>query len=62
MPHACLNGEESNEYSWWEYDAQRIPLCRVCDRCREQKLSGYRKEILESYDQNDVDEQIEEEL
>lgn len=58
-PHACLNGEESNEYSWWEHDARGIPLCRVCDKCRKQKLSGYRPEILSGYDQSDVNEQIE---
>lgn len=45
--------------SWWEYDAQRIPLCRVCDRCRDRKLSRYRPEILTGYDQSDVDEPIE---
>lgn len=45
--------------TWWEYDAQGIPLCRVCDICREQKLARYRPEILTGYDQNDVDEPIE---
>lgn len=57
--HICVGGEESDEYSWWEYDAQNIPLCRVCDKCREEKLSGYRPEILRGYTQADVDEQIE---
>ena len=57
--HSCVDGEESSEYSWWEHDAQGIPLCRVCDRCRKQKLSRYRPEILRGYDQSDVDEQIE---
>lgn len=59
--HICVNGEISSEPSWWEYDAQRIPLCRVCDKCREKKLAQYRPEILEGYDQLDVDEPIEEE-
>lgn len=45
--------------SWWEYDAQRIPLCRVCALCREAKLSAYRPEILTRYTQADVDEPIE---
>jgi hypothetical protein len=58
-PHQCINGELSDEYSWWEYDAQGIPLARVCDRCRAEKLSGYRPEILSGYDQSDVDEPIE---
>ena len=48
--------------TWWEYDAQNIPLCRVCDSCREQKLSRYRPEILTGYNQSDVDEPIEEDV
>jgi len=47
--------------SWWEYDAQGIELCKVCDECVEYKLSRYRPEILTGYNQSDVDEQIEEE-
>ena len=47
------------EDSWWEYDAQRIPLCRVCKECKTAKLSGYRPEILTGYNQHDVDEPIE---
>jgi hypothetical protein len=58
--HACVNGVESDEPSWWEHDAQGIPLCRVCGQCRREKLSRYRPEILSGYDQSDVDEQIEE--
>jgi hypothetical protein len=53
--HQCDPGE-----SWWEYDAQGIPLCRVCELCRKAKLSGYRPEILSGYNQSDVDEPIEE--
>ena len=47
--------------SWWEYDAQGLPLDRVCDSCRAKKLSKYRPEILTGYTQADVDEPIEEE-
>jgi len=45
--------------SWWETDAQGIPLCRVCGNCREQKLAKYRPEILSGYSQEDVNEPIE---
>lgn len=45
--------------SWWEYDAQGIPLCRVCDKCWKEKLSRYRPEILTGYSQADIDEPIE---
>ncbi len=52
--HQCDPSE-----SWWEYDAQRIPLCRVCAVCRDWKLSRFRPEILTGYDQSDVLEPIE---
>ena len=32
--------------SWWEHDARGIPLKRVCSECREEKLAGYRKDVL----------------
>lgn len=54
----CTQGHEG--YSWWEYDAQGIPLTRVCDRCESHRLSKYRPEILTGYTQADVDESIEE--
>jgi len=50
--HTCTD-------AYWVNDAQGIPLCKVCDECREEKLSRYRPEILTGYDQSDVDEQIE---
>ena len=34
------------QYSWWEYDARGIPLCRVCDKCEEVKLAQYRSDVL----------------
>lgn len=36
--------------SWWEYDARGIPLARVCDQCRAEKLKGYRPEVLTDAD------------
>jgi len=54
--HVCPPSE-----SWYEYDAQRIPLCRVCAKCRATKLAGYRPEILQGYTQADVDEPIDSE-
>lgn len=54
----CIEGHAG--YSWWETDAQNIPLCRVCDRCAVFKLSKYRPEILTGYTQADVDEPIDE--
>jgi len=32
--------------SWWEYDARDIPLKRVCAKCRKEKLSEFRREVL----------------
>lgn len=56
----CHHGwpEESLD-TWWENDAQGIPLCKVCPRCVDHKLSKYRPEILSGYTQADVDEPIE---
>lgn len=34
-----------NDGSWWEYDADGIPLCRVCDICRAEKMARYRPDI-----------------
>jgi len=40
----------SGKMSWWETDARGIPLCRVCDKCRKEKLSKYRPEVLNGTD------------
>tara|TARA_R100001594_G_scaffold149032_1_gene205712 strand:+ start:823 stop:1239 length:417 start_codon:yes stop_codon:yes gene_type:complete len=32
--------------TWFEHDARGIPLAKVCDNCRELKLSKYRPEVL----------------
>lgn len=58
--HACVGGVPSTNPSWWVNDAQGIPLCRVCDECEAEKLARFRPEILSGYDQNDVNEPIEE--
>lgn len=54
MHHRCNRHD-----SWWEKDAQGIPLRRVCSTCRKAKMSRYRPEILRGYSQADVDEPIE---
>ena len=54
-PCPCGSGLTSR----WANDARGIPLARVCPKCREQKLSGYRPEVLT--DSNyEADEPIEE--
>lgn len=47
---------------YWAYDAQAIPLCKVCDQCEAERLSHYCLEILTGYTQADVDEPIEEDV
>ena len=54
----CEDHDKYDKVSWWEYDAQGIPLCRVCDLCIKEKLSKYRPEILTGYTQADIDERI----
>lgn len=36
----------SNKESWWEYDARGIPLARVCEDCKTQRLSKFRPDVL----------------
>ncbi len=50
--------DHTKNESWWEYDARGIPLCRVCSKCRAEKLKGYRREVLTN-SQYEADEQIE---
>lgn len=66
MAKLCMRSEtnpdlcdESGEFMEDEYDAQGIYLCRTCSKCRKEKLSSYRPEILTGYTQADVDEPIE---
>jgi hypothetical protein len=39
------------------FDGHGIFLCFVCDKCRKEKISEYRKDIFDFYE---TDEQIEE--
>lgn len=59
--HICLKNRPSIEPSWWTFDARGIALCRVCSRCKREKLARYRPEILSDYDRPDVDEPIDSE-
>ena len=53
-PCPCGSGYTSH----WVNDARGIPLARVCDVCRKEKLSQCRPEVLT--DSNyEADEQIE---
>lgn len=57
--HSCVGGEiVETEDSWWEYDGNGIELCRVCPRCKREKLARYRPEVLRPYRQSAVDEPI----
>ena len=57
--HMCVGGQWSTKPGYWVNDAQGIPLAKVCEDCRKEKLSRYRPEILRGYNQSDVDESIE---
>lgn len=50
--------DHTKEESWWEYDARGIPLCRVCPKCKKERLKGYRPEVLTN-SQYQADEPIE---
>lgn len=44
----CKGSGRHTKYdgSWWVNDARGIPLARVCDCCKAEKLKGYRPEVL----------------
>ncbi len=54
-PCPCGSGLTSR----WANDARGIPLARVCPKCRAEKLSHYRPEVL-SDSNYEADEPIEE--
>jgi len=56
MDRPCPCG--SGLSSWWENDAKGIPLARVCRKCKREKLSKYRPEVLTDSDYT-ADEPIE---
>ena len=56
--HVCADGEVSYATSWWVYDAQHIPLARVCKKCQQPKLEMFRDPIRSGYTQADVNEPI----
>jgi len=58
--HYCLGYSLSTNPSWWVYDAEGIPLCRVCEACKHEKLARYHPEILRGYHRHEVDEPIDE--
>lgn len=53
-PCPCGSGLSSS----WQNDARGIPLCRTCDKCHDEKMSGYRPEVLTN-SQYEADEAIE---
>ncbi len=44
----CYCGSPKPTY--WLNDGHGIPLCKVCDDCREAKLKRYRADILTPYE------------
>ena len=39
----CPCGSQKN--SWWESDARGIPLARICEDCKEERLEKFKKEV-----------------
>lgn len=40
----------SRKESYWLYDGHGIALCRVCDKCKSQKVKKYRPDIFTQYE------------
>lgn len=51
-------GHTKYDGSYWVNDARGIPLARVCEKCREYKLSKFRKDVRTNANYQ-ADEQIE---
>jgi hypothetical protein len=49
----------SGKKSWWEFDARGIPLNRVCQDCKQEKLNKFRPAVLANSNYQ-TDEPIEE--
>lgn len=59
MTNENCNGQHTkNDGSYWVNDARGIPLARVCPKCKAQKLSKYRADVLSDSDYS-ADEAIE---
>ena len=41
-----LYTHQHDEYTWWEYDARGIELCKVCHTCLNTQLAQYRPDVL----------------
>ena len=54
-PTTCQCG--SGLFADWLYDGHGIPLVKACERCADEKLKGFRPDIMEQYV---PDEQLEE--
>lgn len=57
MKSACVCGSGLPPY--WENDARGIPLAKVCDKCKKEKLSKFRQDVLTNSNY-ECDEPIEE--
>jgi len=55
----CNGRHTRNDGSYWVNDARGIPLARVCHKCREQKLSKFRKDVRTNSNYS-ADESVEE--
>lgn len=41
---------ESHKHWYWLTDGYGIPLCKVCEDCKEKKLRLYRPDIFTAYE------------
>ena len=44
----CYCGSKQEAY--WIYDGHGIALCKVCDKCKAQKMKRYRPDIMSAYE------------
>ncbi len=44
----CICGSKLEAY--WLYDGHGFALCKVCDKCKSQKVKKYRPDIFTQYE------------
>ena len=50
MENLCERHNSQDGESWEEFDGYGIFLCRVCDKCRAEKLRKFRGDIFDRYE------------
>jgi hypothetical protein len=48
--HTCVDSQRIEGETFWLYDGYGYPFALVCNKCKDDKLSKFRSDIMEQYD------------